>query len=294
MANPQSKPYFSPKNWLYGAAYGVNGKRYSQQPAQDYEINEDGTITAYGGTHTVQTDSQGRKYFDILIPETTNPHGLQQGFDYKDSFGRVIGRGETYNRYYINNLIPTPQQKPPVQESVVVKELVTVPPTKPKQNTSTAYSSDKELSSKKSQKEKKPERVQLGDGINHIVQWDDYSPTDIEGFEYRTYTDSLNNIYRIDGNNVTKQKFTQYTDSLRQLYDNPIIIKSDTFPGLNGENFIIQHRNFVRKDDNKIDKSNNTVAAQETSSKPDTLLERLCNLFSFKLGGTINYTKFYN
>lgn len=30
MANPQSKPYFSPKNWLYGAAYGVNGKRYSQ------------------------------------------------------------------------------------------------------------------------------------------------------------------------------------------------------------------------------------------------------------------------
>lgn len=290
MANPQSKPYFSPKNWLYGAVNGVNGKRYSQQPAQDYEINEDGTITAYGGTHTVQTDSQGRKYFDILIPETTNPHGLQQGFDYKDSLGRVVGRGETYNRYYINNLIPTPQQKPPVQESVVVEELVTVPPTKPKQNTNTEYSSDKELSSKKSQKEKKPGRVYLGGGRDYITKWNYYDTP--EGRQV-TYA-SPDGLYMINGNKVTGQRFTQYTDSLKQFYNDPIIMKSDTLPKQNGDRFIIQHRSFNRKNDNKIDKSDKTVTAQETSSKPATLLERLRNLFGFKLGGTINYTKFYN
>ena len=72
-------------------------------------------------------------------------------------------------------------------------------------------------------------------------------------------------------------------------------MKSDTISEQNGDRFIIQHRGFNRKNDNnKIDKSDKTVAAQETSSKPDTLLGRLRNLFGFKLGGTINYTKFYN
>ena len=99
--NPRSA-YFSPKNWLYGSVSGLNGKRYSQQPVQDYEVNEDGTITAYGGTYNISTDAQGRKYFDVLIPEynpktKTGPY-LNRGFDHINSSGRVVGRGETYNR----------------------------------------------------------------------------------------------------------------------------------------------------------------------------------------------------
>lgn len=110
--NPRSA-YFSPTNWLYGSASGLNGKRYSQQPIRDYEVNEDGTITAYGGTYNVSTDAQGRKYFDVLIPEYDKKTGrnyLNRGFDHIDSSGRVIGRGETYNRYYVGNLTPVQKE----------------------------------------------------------------------------------------------------------------------------------------------------------------------------------------
>lgn len=290
MANPQSKPYFSPKNWLYSTAYGVNGKRYSQQPARDYEVNKDGTITAYGGTHIVQTDSQGRKYFDILIPETTNPHGLQRGFNHKDSLGRVIGRGETYNRYYINNLVPAPPQPETlIREPVIVEEPVIVTP-KPKENTNIVYSPNEQLSGKESVEKGKPKRAHLGDGEDHITKWNYYNSP-----EGRSVTfESSNGLYMIDNRPVTKQRFTQYTDSLRQFYDDPIIEKSDTIPGQDKKRFIIQHRNFNRKDNNKIDKQDKTVAIQETPNKADTVLGKLRNLFGFKLGGIINYLKFYN
>lgn len=167
MGNPRSA-YFSPKNWLYGSVSGINGKRYSQQPVMDYEVNDDGTITAYGGTYTISTDSQGRKYFDVLIPEcdkTTGKNYLNRGFDHIDSSGRIIGRGETYNRYYVGNLIPI--QKAPEIPKVEVPEPEPTPPApKPKYYTTYVYLDDKLLAKRVWQSGKPGKSYISGDGMD--------------------------------------------------------------------------------------------------------------------------------
>lgn len=278
--NPRSA-YFSPKNWLWGSVSGLNGKRYSQQPVQDYEVNEDGTITAYGGTYNISTDAQGRKYFDVLIPEydpktKTGPY-LNRGFDHIDSSGRVIGRGETYNRYYVGNLIPIQKEivippitekpkpvQPPKQSSLVVA-------VKPKQNTT----------------------VQQPAAIPHEEQDDHYYFYDPKIEALHKYTNRLGqkDVYMMDNKYIDKAAFEYYLDSLTNLYDvenhqNNIYNYGHT-KDYNGKKYqeSVNSNWYTYKR-----KPNASIQKQQNTKKSNGLINRL---FGFESGGNLNYTKFY-
>lgn len=279
--NPRSA-YFSPKNWLYGSVSGLNGKRYSQQPVQDYEVNEDGTITAYGGTYNISTDAQGRKYFDVLIPEynpktKTGPY-LNRGFDHINSSGRVVGRGETYNRYYVGNLIP-------IQKEVVVPSIV--------EESKSVYPS-KQPSIVTAVKPKQNTTIQQPSAIPHEEQDDHYYFYDPKIEALHKYTNRLGqkDSYMMDNKHIDKATFDYYLDSLTNLYD------------------VEKHENHVYKlgyttdyNGKQYQQSSNSnwytykrkptasIQSQQNTKKPKGLINRF---FGFKYGGKLNYLNYIN
>lgn len=274
--NPR-KPYYSPKNWLLGEAFGINGKRYSQQPVWDYEVNEDGTITAYGGTYNISTDAQGRKYFDVLIPEydpktKTGPY-LNRGFDHIDSSGRVIGRGETYNRYYVGNLIPIQKE---VVVPPVVEEPKSIPAVKPKQTTTKKISVQKSLIIPHEEEDDHhyfydPKIEALHKYTNRLGQKDSYlmdnKPIDKATFNY--YLDSLTNLYDVDKHENHIYKLGHTTDYNGKQYQ---------------ESFNSNWYTYKRK-------TNTPIQKQQNTNKLKGLINRL---FEFEFGGKLNYANYLN
>ena len=264
--NPRSA-YFSSKNWLWGSVSGLTGKRYSQQPVQDYEVNEDGTITAYGGTYNISTDAQGRKYFDVLIPEydpktKTGPY-LNRGFDHIDSSGRVIGRGETYNRYYVGNLIPI--QKEEVVVPTIVEEPKPVVP--PKKYTTLVYYPDGRLLAKRIWTEgQKGKSYITGDGmdLNDYLKGGWYSgDSDTTFFNYLKAFEKPTSEWQIKSGDYRKP----------------------------GKVYLMDVRETPKPEPTKKEQvsSSTTVTPEKVKGTLDTIR----NLFGFKIGGQIDYLKFY-
>lgn len=283
--NPRSA-YFSPKNWLWGSVSGLNGKRYSQQPVQDYEVNEDGTITAYGGTYNVSTDAQGRKYFDVLIPEydpktKTGPY-LNRGFDHIDSSGRVIGRGETYNRYYIGNLLPIIKEEPVKEEQ---KKIVEYPAPKQQYITNVYYPDGRLFAKRVWEEGKKGKSWETHDGadLNELLNynWFKNSPNDDDYWK-----SSMTSLSNVRSNN------SLYPGSYYYIKSGNWSKPGNVYLG------VLKIENTPRVDtvqNNEFQQNNKQTYYKKTT--PNKLIEILNNTLKLrgirKTGGKIDYLKFY-